>query len=198
VSILLDHKADIKAQASNGNTSLYLALWNCSEDTVFLLLDREAGAHFSNSYDQNMLCWTLDRLSKLNAFVVVCCGADSTKVRINQSYVTQATVDACIAECNNIHAFLKRLHQQLMTTLCDRVEVDTRVGRGGSGIYHEPLERVMEYLGLSLSQDQAINPNLDATQHRQSNHEYKNDKSWVLGGGGKSKSRKRSRRNRRR
>lgn len=38
--------------------------------------------------------------------------------------------------------------------LSEHVEVDGRVGLGENGIYQEPLERVLEYIGLSMTQDQ--------------------------------------------
>jgi hypothetical protein len=45
--------------------------------------------------------------------------------------------------------------------LSDHVHVDTRLGRGDYGIYQEPLERTMEYLGLSMSKDQVVNTSID-------------------------------------
>jgi hypothetical protein len=50
--------------------------------------------------------------------------------------------------------------------LSDLVEVDTRVGRGDYGLYQEPLERVLQYLGLSMTVNQVVNTNVDSKRAR--------------------------------
>jgi hypothetical protein len=48
-----------------------------------------------------------------------------------------------------------------LNALAFRVEVDRRVGLGSHGLYQEPLERVLEYLGVSMSADQTVNTSID-------------------------------------
>jgi hypothetical protein len=39
--------------------------------------------------------------------------------------------------------------------------VDKCVGRRGYGLYHEPLEQVLLYLGLSMDKNQTVNASID-------------------------------------
>jgi hypothetical protein len=49
-----------------------------------------------------------------------------------------------------LHRVVEHTHALLVDTLSNHAVVDTRVGRGGKGIYQEPLERVLEYCGLRM------------------------------------------------
>jgi hypothetical protein len=61
----------------------------------------------------------------------------------------------------NTHLFIERWHRIALDALSLRVGVDRRVGLGLNGLYQEPLERVLQYLGLSMDADQVVNSSLD-------------------------------------
>jgi hypothetical protein len=93
-------------------------------------------------------------------FAVLSCNTDSKNVLINTK-VTQATVNSHINEYTQIHAFIDECHGIIKHALSEDVVVDKRVGRGGNGMYHEPLEQVLLYLGLSMKKDQTVNTSID-------------------------------------
>ena len=49
-------------------------------------------------------------------------------------------------------AYANEFHRIANNALSNDVEVDTRIGLTLNGLYQEPLERVLEYLGLHMSQ----------------------------------------------
>jgi hypothetical protein len=56
---------------------------------------------------------------------------------------------------------MSKYHSVAEHTLSEDVVVDTRVGRGDYGLYHEPLEQVFLYLGLSMKKNQTVNASID-------------------------------------
>jgi hypothetical protein len=178
---LLDHKADINALTTKGWTSLIRSIWDKAEETTLLLLERGADVHIKNLYDKDALHFSISYTNKSIQFILLCCGADAKHVKLDKR-VTQAKVDVAISEYKDTQAFIEKNHEQLEHTLSTLVEVDTRVGRGDYGIYQEPLERTLEYLGLSMSADQVVNTSIDGTepirvlipnQSRNAKHWYK-------------------------
>jgi hypothetical protein len=67
---------------------------------------------------------------------------------------------------SHVQAYIDEYHRILNLVLSEHVPVDTRVGRGDYGLYHEPLERTLEYLGLSMSKDQVVNTSIDGAVKR--------------------------------
>jgi hypothetical protein len=60
-----------------------------------------------------------------------------------------------------IQTFIDEYHTLTEHALSEDVVVDTRVGRGDNGLYHEPLEQVLLYLGLSMKKNQTVNASID-------------------------------------
>jgi ankyrin repeat protein len=159
--LLLDHKADINARTRYGDTCLTLASRvSDNEDTALLLIERGANINLKNKWNEDALHTCVRCLKPSIAFTLLCCGSDIKEAKIN-IFVTQAKLDACIAEYKQTHAFIETYHESLTHTLSDEVKVDTRLARTSLGIYHEPLERVLEYLGLSMHKNQTVNTSID-------------------------------------
>jgi hypothetical protein len=94
-------------------------------------------------------------------FAILSCNTDAKNVKIEDRHVTTNVRDCHIMEYKYVQAYIDEHHRILNLVLSDHVQVDTRVGRGDDGIYQEPLERTLEYLGLSMSKDQVVNTSID-------------------------------------
>jgi hypothetical protein len=66
----------------------------------------------------------------------------------------------------SVQAYIDEYHGILDLVLLESVEVDTRVGLNENGIYQEPLERVLQYLGMSMNKDQVVNMSIDGGVRR--------------------------------
>jgi hypothetical protein len=168
--LLLDYKADINVRTNSLRTPLIMTHvtrgYMGNEDTALLLLERGADIHLKDiwNYDALYSCLICNRLSM--TFPVLCYGYNvrefNTDTRVNRT-----KLNACIAEYTNTHAFIDAYQASLMHILCTETPVDTRMGLHENGIYHEPLERVLEYCGLSMHADQVVNDSIDRkTRHR--------------------------------
>jgi ankyrin repeat protein len=184
-ALLLDHKADINTRSGiHGNTCLMRALMHHVDEATLFLLQRGIDVSIKNRNGRDALCVTLRERFKhpLMTFVLLCTGSNVKHVTIDTVHigVTQLKLDAAIAHYKNIQAFIESTHDLLKTTLSDEVKVDTRVGREDNGIYHEPLERALEYLGLSMSTDQVVNTSIDGNEHMRAliPHQPRSAKHW--------------------
>jgi hypothetical protein len=192
VQLLLDNKADVNAQTTAGWTSLVSACYTCKDETALVLLERGADVHIKSIYGSDVLFCVLYRRVKSNVnalmtFVLLCCGADAKNVHMD-GYITEATVDVIVDEYEETQAFIENNHELLEHTLSNLVEVDTRMGLRSTGIYHEPLERTLEYLGLSMNPDQVVNTSIDGNtpmrvliphQPRNAKHWQEKHRAWM-------------------
>jgi hypothetical protein len=96
------------------------------------------------------------------AFACLSCNTNAKNVKTGDHLrVTTAMRDAYIEEYKRVQAYIDEYHRILTRVLSDHVQADTRVGGGDNGICQKSLERTLEYLGLSMNKDQAVNTSID-------------------------------------
>jgi hypothetical protein len=95
------------------------------------------------------------------AFAFLSCNTDAKNVNTDGYFATTAMRDSHIEEYKHVQAYIDEYHRMLEPVLSEHVPVDPRFGLGQMGIYQEPLERTLQYLGLSMSKDQVVNTSID-------------------------------------
>jgi ankyrin repeat protein len=173
---LIDAKADVNAQDTD--ISLSPAMYACTQDSLeFLQMLVDAKADLNATSDNggtNVLSNAMYIFAENERydgkqrapgipFAVLSCDTDSkNEANIDEDLnLSQATVNAYINEYKQIHDFIDNYHTVINHALSDDVVVDTRVGRGDYGLYHEPLEQVLLYLGMSMHKDQTVTTSID-------------------------------------
>jgi hypothetical protein len=167
LSLLIESRADVNARSISGFTP---AMHVCGEDRLAclqVLVDTTAylnvkGDDGIDSVYASMMIPTNEPFHRVPGmpFAVLSCNTDSKNVLISDT-VTQVMVDTYINEYTQIHTFVDECHNITKHALSEDVVVDKRVGRGDNGMYHEPLEQVLLYLGLSMKKDQTVNTSID-------------------------------------
>jgi hypothetical protein len=151
-----------------GKTPLIRSAFNSHLAVTQYLLEQKADVHYriSNEFNHNedALYWAMhtyatDRKSGTE-FAFLSCNTDAKNVKIN-SLLTSYMRDAHIEHYQHVQAYIDEHHRILNLVLSEHVPVDPRFGLGQMGIYQEPLERALEYLGLSMSKDQVVNTSID-------------------------------------
>jgi hypothetical protein len=167
LALLLESKASASPRTCMG----YPIQHACREDQlacVQLLVDGKADVNVSDQWGSTPVHAAM-RLPHLHTgvhrvpgmpFALLSCKTDSN-VSTSFNEVSQPTATAHINEYKQIHAFIDDCHSVAEHTLSEDVVVDTRVGRGDYGLYHEPLEQVLLYLGLSMKKNQTVNASID-------------------------------------
>jgi hypothetical protein len=175
VRLLVQNGADVNCQSNNGCTPLMSSAIDGRPTIAHYLLEQKADLHYrtlkgGNKNNDALYCamrqWHTNQASKATdrkpgiAFAFLSCDTDAKNILIDDG-VTIAVRDTHIETYSHVQAYVDEYHRILNFVLSDHVQVDTRVGRGDKGIYQEPLERTLEYLGLSMTKDQVVNTSID-------------------------------------
>jgi hypothetical protein len=168
LSMLINAKADVNARDIHDQTPVMSA---CQEDRLTchqLLVDAKADLSVKSNrgFDALFMAMVIPPKEPSHrvpgmTFAVLSCNTESKNVLIDNNLVTQVMVDTRVDEYKKIHNFIDECHTITNHALSEDVVVDTRVGRGDNGIYHEPLEQVLVYLGLSMNKNQTVNTSID-------------------------------------
>jgi hypothetical protein len=171
MKLLVQNGADMNCQNDDCWTPLMSCAFHGRPTIAQYLFEQKADVHYRISkegYNKNMdaLYWAMYKIATDRtpgiAFAFLSCNTDAKNVRIG--FLTAAMRDTHIEEYKHVQAFIEEYHRILNLELSEHVQVDTRVGRGDYGIYQEPLERTLEYLGLSMSKDQMVNTSIDGEE----------------------------------
>jgi DNA-binding protein YbaB len=176
LQLFIDSGADVNSRTNNGDTPAMRACYSEDMSCLQLLMDNKADLNVRDDDGEDALYNAMLGTSSTSGapFAVLSCNTDAKSVKIDEEdededdeeMVTEAIVAACIEEYTRVHAYIDEFHGVLNDTLLTKVEVDTRFGLGENGIYQEPLERVLEYMGLSMNKDQVVNTSIDGTERK--------------------------------
>jgi ankyrin repeat protein len=165
--LLIYAKADVNARDNGGFTPAMSACLNDCLACLQLMVDDKADLDAKSyaKYDAVHLAMCVPRNEVAHRvpgmpFAVLSCNTDSQNVNIDDN-VTPAMVSAHINKYKQIQAFIDECHSITKHALNEDVVVDKRVGRRGNGLYDEPLEQVLLYLGLSMKKNQTVNTSID-------------------------------------
>jgi ankyrin repeat protein len=163
VKVMIEAKADIHYQDPRGKNALLHAVDEQHTACIMVLLDHGGDGPVSNLANVRALQAVLESKEfsaheQAATFMLLVHGTDIDAATRNVSKKLLRTV---LPLYEHIQLFVDRWHGVALNTLSFRVEVDRRVGLGQHGLYQEPLESVMGYLGLSMGADQVVNSSLD-------------------------------------
>jgi hypothetical protein len=169
VKLLVQHGADVNCIDEHGWTPLMNCLLNADIVMAHYLLEHKADVNYriAQGLWQNkdaLHCAMREYTSQRTPFIVFAIlsfDTDAKNVRVDEKCFTTAMRDAHIEEYMHVQAYIDEYHRVLNLVLSEHVPVDPRFGLGQMGIYQEPLERTLEYLGLSMTRDQVANMSID-------------------------------------
>jgi hypothetical protein len=170
VELLVQSGADVNCQADVGWTPLMYSVYYGHLPVTQYLLEQKADVYYrvsegafknEDALQIAMSSGATDSTPGI-AFAFLSCNTDAKDVKINDDGgVITAARDAHIETYKQVQAYIDEYHHILNLVLSEHVPVDPRFGLGQMGIYQEPLERTLEYLGLSMSKDRVVNTSID-------------------------------------
>jgi hypothetical protein len=187
--LLIGAKADISATSKDGLACIP-AVYSCMEGRLAclqVLMDAKADISMKNKMGWGPFFATVISKHDVNdvpsgvrepgmPFITLSCNADSTNIPTKANWMKftrlqsgvahalrgfQAEANTRIAEYKQIQSFIDEYHTITKHALYEDAVVDKRVGRRGNGMYDEPLEQVLLYLGLSMKKNQTVNKSID-------------------------------------
>jgi hypothetical protein len=168
--LLVQNGADVNCQSDSGWTPLMRSASDGKLAVAQYLLEQEADVHYRISnvgYNKNedALYCAMHKMATNRTpgitFAFLSHNTDAKNVKTDEFLVNAAMRDAHIETYSHVQAFIDESHRILNLVLSEHVPVDPRFGLGQMGIYQEPLERTLEYLGLSMSKNQVVNASID-------------------------------------
>jgi hypothetical protein len=168
VELLVRNGADVNCKRDNGQTPLLYSAVTGRLTVAHYLVEQKADIHYRilHGRSENVdalhcaMCERATNCSPGTAFALLSCNTDVKNVSVGR-FVSIGIRDTHIEEYKHVHTFIDEYHRFLTRILSEHVPVDPRFGLGQMGIYQEPLERALEYLGLSMSKDQVVNTSID-------------------------------------
>jgi hypothetical protein len=169
VEMLVQNGADLNCQDIEGWTPLFTSALNCRLTIAQYLLEQKADVHYRvskecNSKNQDALYFAMNKYATDRTpgttFAFLSCNTDAKSVKINDE-ITTTMRDSHTETYTRVQAYIDEYFRILQPVLSEHVPVDPRFGLGQMGIYQEPLERVLEYLGMSMNKDQVVNTSID-------------------------------------
>jgi ankyrin repeat protein len=167
VKVLIEAKADVNVDSLDGDTALTTAFKTKHLSCLMVLLDQSAnggtpvGADTKAHALNTVLQWRRGAFSAPRQAVVFQLMAHDTDIDTAADGIPSKLTRSAASVYANTHRFIEQWYGLALNALSTKAEVDRRVGLGMHGLYQEPLERVLQYLGLSMDADQVVNSSMD-------------------------------------
>jgi hypothetical protein len=169
--VLVENKANVEHVTEDQDTAISLAAGLGYSKIMQILIDygadpnAEAGGGESPLYLVSSRYESIPRMDAV--FSLLCAGARQSPVCDQRDDPDAEPLQGLSARMFDVLYYLRvmefvdSMDSQLRGILSCDVVVDTRVGRGVNGLYHEPLERILGYAGFKYSGGTVFNKWMD-------------------------------------